>query len=265
MVIFLPLSLYRNIQNIQKIAIVADVFILLGLLYLYYYDILTLSVNHGIADIALFNKNDWTLFIGTAIFTFEGIGLIIPIQESMEKPHNFPGVLGMVMIVITIVFTSMGALSYAAYGSKTKTVVILNMPQDSKFVNGVQFIYSLAILLSTPLQFFPAIEITSKAIFKTTGRGNPLVKWKKNIFRFFMVVICALIAWAGADDLDKFVAIVGSFACVPLVFIYPVGHLHSLYEYQLIPCSRCCTLKLSPGRRGRKPPTWALLYLASSS
>jgi proton-coupled amino acid transporter len=232
MVIFLPLSLYRNIQNIQKIAIVADVFILLGLLYLYYYDILTLSANHGIADIALFNKNDWTLFIGTAIFTFEGIGLIIPIQESMEKPHNFPGVLGMVMIIITIVFTSMGALSYAAYGSKTKTVVILNMPQDSKFVNGVQFIYSLAILLSTPLQFFPAIEITSKAIFKTTGRGNPLVKWKKNIFRFFMVVICALIAWAGADDLDKFVAIVGSFACVPLVFIYPVSP-HSPHESQL--------------------------------
>jgi solute carrier family 36 (proton-coupled amino acid transporter) len=225
MVIFLPLSLYRNIQNIQKIAIVADIFILLGLLYLYYYDILTLSLNHGIADIALFNKNDWTLFIGTAIFTFEGIGLIIPIQESMEKPHNFPGILGMVMIIITIIFTSMGALSYAAYGSKTKTVVILNMPQDSKFVNAVQFIYSLAILLSTPLQFFPAIEITSKAIFKKTGRGNPLVKWKKNIFRFLMVVICALIAWAGADDLDKFVAIVGSFACIPLVYIYPVGFI----------------------------------------
>jgi proton-coupled amino acid transporter len=224
MVIFLPLSLYRNIQNIQKIAIIADVFILLGLLYLYYYDIFTLSVNHGVADIKLFNPNDWTLFIGTAIFTFEGIGLIIPIQESMEQPKKFPSVLGLVMIIITVVFTSMGALSYAAFGSKTKTVVILNMPQDSKFVNAVQFIYSLAILLSTPLQFFPAIEITSKAIFKkVTGRNNPYIKWKKNLFRFFMVVFCTLIAWIGADDLDKFVALVGSFACIPLVYIYPVS------------------------------------------
>jgi len=223
MIIFLPLSLYRNLQNIQKLALVADVFIVLGLLYLYYFDILTLVANHGIADIKMFNKNDWTLFIGTAIFTFEGIGLIIPIQESMAQPKKFPPVLGLVMIVITVVFTSMGALSYAAYGSKTKTVVILNMPQDSKFVNAVQFIYSLAILLSTPLQFFPAIEITSKAIFKKTGRNNPYVKWKKNIYRFFMVVFCALIAWVGADDLDKFVALVGSFACIPLVYIYPVS------------------------------------------
>jgi proton-coupled amino acid transporter len=222
MVIFLPLSLYRNIQNIQKIAIVADVFILLGLLYLYYYDIYTIAAQHGIADIKPFNPKDWTLFIGTAIFTFEGIGLIIPIQESMKNPKKFPSVLGLVMIIITVVFTSMGALSYAAYGSKTETVVILNMPQDSKFVNSVQFIYSLAILLSTPLQFFPAIEITSKAIFSKTGKNNPYIKWKKNVYRFFMVVICAAIAWLGADDLDKFVAVVGSFACIPLVYIYPV-------------------------------------------
>jgi solute carrier family 36 (proton-coupled amino acid transporter) len=223
MIVFLPLSLYRNIQNIQKIAIIADIFILLGLLYLYYFDIFTLVSQHGIADIKLFNPNDWTLFIGTAIFTFEGIGLIIPIQESMSQPKKFPGVLALVMLIITIVFTSMGALSYAAYGSKTKTVVILNMPQDSKFVNAVQFIYSMAILLSTPLQFFPAIEITSKAIFKKSGRNHPYIKWKKNIFRFFMVLFCALIAWIGADDLDKFVALVGSFACIPLVYIYPVS------------------------------------------
>ena len=216
MVIFLPLSLYRNIQNIQKIAIVADIFILAGLLYLYYYDIFTLASQHGIANVKAFNPNDWTLFIGTAIFTFEGIGLIIPIQESMKDPSKFPMVMGVVMVVITVVFTSMGALSYAAFGSKTKTVVLLNMPQDNKFVNAVQFIYSLAILLSTPLQFFPAIEITSQAVFTKTGKNNPRVKWKKNIFRFFMVVICATIAWIGADDLDKFVSLVGSFACIPL-------------------------------------------------
>ncbi|KAL1635172.1 hypothetical protein SLS56_001924 [Neofusicoccum ribis] len=221
MIIFLPLSLYRNINHIQKLALVADAFIILGLVYLYYYDILTLAANHGIADIKNFNPNDWTLFIGTAIFTFEGIGLIIPIQSSMKDPAKFPRVLGMVMIIITVIFVSMGALSYAAFGSKTKTVIILNLPQDNKFVNGVQFIYSLAILLSTPLQIFPAIEISSQQLFSKTGKFNPWVKWKKNFFRFFMVMCCALIAWVGAGDLDKFVSLVGSFACIPLVYIYP--------------------------------------------
>ena len=223
MVVFLPISLYRNINNIQKLALIADVFILLGLLYVYYYDIFTLATHHGIADIELFNEKDWTLFIGTAIFTFEGIGLIIPIQSGMKNPEKFPKVLGMVMIIVTVVMVSIGALSYAAFGSETRTVVLLNMPQDSKMVNGVQFIYSLAILFSTPLQIYPAIEITSQQLFSRTGKYNPWIKWKKNIFRFFMVTLCALIAYAGANDLDKFVSIVGSFACVPLVYIYPVS------------------------------------------
>ncbi|EXJ78954.1 hypothetical protein A1O3_08454 [Capronia epimyces CBS 606.96] len=221
LVIFLPLSLIRDISKLGFTALIADAFIMLGLLYLYYYDISEIVHHGGVADITLFNPSTWTLFIGTAIFTFEGVGLIIPIQESMKKPQKFPGVLAIVMVVMTVLFTSIGALSYAAYGSKTKTVVILNLPQDSKIVNAVQFLYSLAILLSTPLQLFPAVRIMENELFSRSGKYNPYIKWQKNVFRFFLVCVCALIAWGGAGDLDKFVALVGSFACVPLVYVYP--------------------------------------------
>ena len=98
-----------------------------------------------------------------------------------------------------------------------------SMPQDSKLVNAVQLMYSIAILLSTPLQIFPAIRITETELFTRSGKYNPYIKWQKNVFRFFVVALCALIAWGGAADLDKFVALVGSFACVPLVYIYPVS------------------------------------------
>jgi len=223
MLIFMPFALIRDISKLGFTALIADGFILVGLIYLYYYDIFTIVKQRGAADIINFNKNDWTLFIGTAIFTFEGIGLIIPIQESMKNPKQFPPVLGGVMIIISVIFISMGALSYAAYGSATETVVILNMPQDSKMVNAVQFLYSCAILLSTPLQIFPAIKITENELFTKSGKYNPYIKWQKNVFRFFVVILCAGVAWVGADDLDKFVAIVGSFACIPLVYIYPVS------------------------------------------
>lgn len=222
MLIFLPISLYRNINNIQKMALVADLFIALGLIYLYFYDIKTIAVRRGFADFENFNAGSWTLLIGTAIFTFEGVGLILPIQSGMREPDKFPKVLATVTVIMSILFISVGALSYAAYGSNTKTVILLNMPQDNKLVNGVQFLYSLAILLSIPLQIFPAIEITSQQLFSKTGKYNPWIKWQKNCFRFFMVVFCAAVAWVGADDLDKFVSIVGSFACIPLVYIYPV-------------------------------------------
>ncbi|KAI1809279.1 transmembrane amino acid transporter protein-domain-containing protein [Poronia punctata] len=220
MLIFLPFSLFRDIGKLGFTALIADAFIIIGLAYLFYYDILTLDTK-GLADITLFNKKDWTLFIGTAIFTFEGIGLIIPIQESMRNPTKFPKVMFTSMIIMSVIFITMGAVSYAAYGSRTETVVLLNLPQDNKFVNGVQLLYSLAILLSTPLQIFPAIKITENALFTKSGKYNPYIKWQKNMFRFFMVFLCAVIAWGGSDNLDKFVALVGNFACIPLTFIYP--------------------------------------------
>ncbi|CAL8577048.1 hypothetical protein XPA_002897 [Xanthoria parietina] len=221
LILFLPLSLIRDISALSLTAYIADFFILLGLVYLYYYDIFTIVINHGVSDIINFNPHSWSLFIGTAIFTFEGVGLIIPIQESMRQPKKFPPVLAAVMIIITIVFVSMGALSYAAFGSSTKTVVLLNLPQDDKFVNAVQFLYSLAILLSTPLQLFPAIRIMENGIFTRSGKNDPKIKSGKNVFRFVLVMVCALIAWGGAGDLDKFVAVIGTFCCLPLVYVYP--------------------------------------------
>jgi len=35
------------------------------------------------------------------------------------------------------------------------------------------------------------------------------------------VVVCGLISIVGAGSLDRFVSLIGSFACVPLVYIYP--------------------------------------------
>lgn len=220
LVIFLPMSMVRDMAKLGGTALVADAFIMLGLGYLYYYNFYTIG-HEGVADIVNFNPKSWTLFIGTAIFTFEGIGLIIPIQETMKHPQKFPAVLFGVMIAITTIFVSMGALSYAAYGTNTKTVIILNLPQDSKIVNGIQFLYSLAILLSTPLQLFPAIRIMENGLFPHSGKHNPYVKWQKNLFRFVTVFATAFLAWGGADDLDKFVALIGSFACIPLVYMYP--------------------------------------------
>lgn len=98
-----------------------------------------------------------------------------------------------------------------------QTVVFVNLPQDDKFVNASQFLYSIAILLSTPLQLFPAVRIMENGIFaaQKSGKRSLKVKWEKNAFRTVVVVVCALIAWFGAADLDKFVSLIGSLAwCV---------------------------------------------------
>jgi len=139
----------------------------------------------------------------------------------MRDPRKFPAALTAVMLFLLLLFGGAGVLSYLAFGSNIQTVVIINLDAESKLTQAVQFLYSLAILLSVPLQLFPAVRIMENGIFERSGKADPRVKWLKNLFRCAIVFMCAAISWAGAADLDKFVAFIGSFACVPLCYIYP--------------------------------------------
>ena len=169
-----------------------------------------------------FNSEHYTLTIGSAIFTFEGIGLILPIQSSMRNPEKFEPLLWVIMLIITTIFTSIGALCYATFGEATKIEVISNFPQSSSLVNAVQFLYALAVLAGTPVQLFPALRILEGKVFgRRSGKRDTFTKWKKNGFRTALVIFCALIAILGAGNLDIFVALIGSICCVPLVYIYP--------------------------------------------
>ncbi|TXT13444.1 hypothetical protein VHUM_00811 [Vanrija humicola] len=222
LLLFLPLSMIRNLAKLSFTALVADAFILLGLLYIGGTEISVIAKN-GLPppDVVAFNPKDFPLLIGTAVFAFEGIGLVIPIAESMKEPKKIHGALTGVMIIVATLFTTFGVLGYAAYGSKVQTVVIVNLPQEEHFVQGVQFLYSLAILLSIPLQLFPAVRIMETGLFSRSGKHNTKVKWQKNIFRAGTVIFCSLLSWAGSSELDKFVSLIGAFACIPLCFIYP--------------------------------------------
>lgn len=223
----IPLALIRHISKLGLVALIADVFILIGLVYIWYYDIASLIKTGMEPTVRLFNPSSWTLTIGSAIFTFEGIGLILPIQSSMKKPQHFAPLLYFVMLLITIIFTSVGALCYATFGERTKIQVISNFPQDSPLVNAVQFLYSLAVLAGEPVQLFPAVRILETSLFgdRASGAKSAAVKWQKNAVRITALAVCVGVSILGATDLDKFVSLIGSFACVPLVYIYP-AYLH---------------------------------------
>jgi solute carrier family 36 (proton-coupled amino acid transporter) len=223
LVVLIPLALIRNISKLGPAALLADVCILVGLIYIWHYDISTIADRGVHKTVELFNPQHFTLTVGSAIFTFEGIGLLLPIQSSMKEPDKFSRLLYIVMFLIIIFFfTSVSALCYLTFGSQTQTEVISNFPQTSKLVNAVQFLYSLAVLVGTPVQLFPAVRIMEGKLFgHLSGNRDSSTKWKKNIFRARIVLLSGVIAALGADDLDKFVALIGSLACVPLVYIYP--------------------------------------------
>lgn len=63
LVIFLPMALIRNLAKLSTTALVADVFILAGLVYIFGSEF-GIIAERGIAEVALFNPKDFALLIG---------------------------------------------------------------------------------------------------------------------------------------------------------------------------------------------------------
>ncbi|KAF9322168.1 neutral amino acid transporter [Podila horticola] len=239
LVVLIPLVLIRRMSILSVPSMFANLFIIFGIIYLWYFSINSLAHHGAGPNITLFNKDDFALLIGTAVFSYEGIGLIIPITESMAEPEKFPRVLAITMTIVTLIFTSIGALCYAAFGSNVQTIVLLNLPIQGGMTVTVEILYSLAIILSVPLMLSPASRIVEHGVFGTRSGGQDLkVKMQKNFLRTVLICLCAVLSFAiGGPNLDKFVSFVGSVACMPLCFIFP-----ALFHYRA--CAKTARAKI---------------------
>ncbi|KAJ2957556.1 hypothetical protein NQZ79_g6733 [Umbelopsis isabellina] len=227
-----PLVLIRKIAKLSFAAVIADVLIVVGLITLVCADVVDLLyTNKKEGDTRLFapgpdvewifNRFDYAVFIGTAIYAFEGIGLIIPIRDAMKKPEHFPRVLVLVMFIVAAVLTVIGGLGYIANGSRTETVALLNLP-NNWISHTIQIMYAIAMLLSNPLTFFPAVRIIEQGLFGyQTGRYDDRIKWAKNALRTALLTLALVVAWAASSQLDKFISLLGSVCCSPLSLIFP--------------------------------------------
>lgn len=70
--LYVPLALVRKIKNFGITSLIADVFILAGLGYIFCYDLYQIGT-YGAYDVPWMNTKSFPLYIGTAMFAFEGI------------------------------------------------------------------------------------------------------------------------------------------------------------------------------------------------
>ncbi|CAO3632446.1 unnamed protein product [Cunninghamella blakesleeana] len=263
LLIVLPLVMIRHMAKLSFTVIIADVFILFGLVCVLYFTIVQL-IDYGVGpNIQMVNSDQFGLMISTSIFSFEGIGLgnhhhhhytnnsnyninikermakflliyniqVIPIAESMENPEKFPFVVYIGTIIVCIIYILIGSISYLAYGDQMKAAVIYNFPSSHGLTITSQLLYSIAVILTIPFMLFPAIKIIETELFKygASGSRDVKIKWLKNLFRCSITTLCAIAAYMiGGDHLDKFVAFVGSISCIALCYIFP-----GLFHYKI--------------------------------
>ncbi|ORZ21208.1 transmembrane amino acid transporter protein-domain-containing protein [Absidia repens] len=231
LVIIIPITWVRKIERLSWNAIVADVFILFGLVSVVYFASEQLERNGPGRNLTMVNSSDFALMIGTAVFSYEGIGMVVPIIQGMKRPDEFPRVLTLGMIICTCLFVCIGTLGYVSYGEGIHASVVSNLPPQNGLAIAVQLFYAIAMVLTSPFVLFPPLTIVEQGLFgdDRSGRLSLKYKWGKNFVRSMIPIVSASVSYSvGPEGLNKFVALVGSLCCMPLCFIFP-----GLFHYKV--------------------------------
>ena len=239
--LLVPLTCVRRLHYLALTSLVADALIGAGLVYMLLFATVRL-LEHGLgAGAALLAGGagegggglagngggggagaGLALFLGTAVFSFEGVGLCLPIYNAMAPRHRrtFPALLTRTMCVLFAFLCMFSTTVYAALGDDVHVVVTTSLPHG-RAAAYVQAAYSGAILLSFPLQIIPALQVLERRNVPGSSLLDPSVKWRKNGFRAALVSATACVALAAGHRLEQFVALVGGLCAVPLALIFP--------------------------------------------
>lgn len=172
----LPLGIIRSLRVLVPFSAVATTFILVGLGCSMTWVILGVSPFSSkeavLAAVPLpdMASRPWVgtiahmpLFFSTVVFAMEGIGTVLPIENSMRHPEHFLrarpcGVLNAAMTLVVFLYSMAGFLGYLRFGNTTEGSITLNLPNDL-FAEAVKIMVTLSILFSYGLQFCVPSEI----------------------------------------------------------------------------------------------------------
>ncbi|CAG9858641.1 unnamed protein product [Phyllotreta striolata] len=167
--------------------------------------------------------NQLPLFFGTAIYAFEGIGVVLPLENNMKNPQDFggwTGVLNTAMIIVSVLYTAVGFFGYLKYGEKAVLgSVTLLLPSDEFLAQSVRLLMASAIFLSYSLQFYVPFNIMWPCISKYFNNEKSR-ETAEYVTRTVLVFITFIFAIA-IPNLGAVISLVGAFSSSALALIFP--------------------------------------------
>lgn len=170
--LYVPLSCVRNVQNFAYFNLVANALILYSLVVLASFAttrVARLGSERTVGNLVLFNSRSFYLFVGTSAFIYEGsAALVVPLQEAVraDLQDKFAPLYLKTAGGIVFVYIIFGIVNWAAYGEDTETVLTLNLPDHSPWKASVQLAFLIAVVFTFPLQLFPAVQILRSLVNK---------------------------------------------------------------------------------------------------
>ncbi|PZC82540.1 proton-coupled amino acid transporter-like protein CG1139 isoform X1 [Helicoverpa zea] len=207
-----PILIFTQIKNLKYLAPFsgfANVLLVLTFLICLYYicsDFPPISDKPMAVDIGKL-----PLFIGTVIFAMEGIGVVLPVENTMAKPNHFlgcPGVLNITMSVVVLLYMFMGFLGYVRYGDLAQGSITLNLDTSEIPALTAKVFIIFAIFFTYTLQFYVPMEI----VWRNT-KGYVTQKYHniaQGVIRAVFAVL-TVIAAATLPRLEQVIGLEGAF------------------------------------------------------
>ncbi|PVD34912.1 hypothetical protein C0Q70_06193 [Pomacea canaliculata] len=220
MVLLIPYTLLRNLRVLAPFSSFANLLTLTGLIIIFQYIVRGLEDSEKLP--AFSDLSRLPLFFGTAIFAFEGISLVLPLEHSMRNPQDFggwTGVLNLGMVFVTCLYTAVGFYGYLRFTDSVKGSITLNIPTDDWLYLSVKLMFAISIYVSYGIQLYVPIRIIWPSLEEKLHRD-----WQKkhgeSLLRVSFVILTAVFAVL-IPHLDLLISLIGALASSSLAAILP--------------------------------------------
>lgn len=209
----------RNLKYLSPFSMLANLlqFIALGCIFYYLLQDLPYTWERK----AFASWQQLPLYFGTAIYTFEGIGVILPLENQMKTPKDMKGwngVLNTGMVIVACLLIAVGFFGYLKFGDAVAGSITLNLPVDEFLAQLVKVMMSLSVFFTYALQFYVPITVMGPYLQTKVSPENYL----KSEYLLRVVLVLLTFGMAAAiPRLDLFISLVGAVSSSTLALLAP--------------------------------------------
>mmetsp|Transcript_41732 Transcript_41732/g.54960 ORF Transcript_41732/g.54960 Transcript_41732/m.54960 type:complete len:186 (+) Transcript_41732:1065-1622(+) len=179
-VIFSLLSWVRNLAKLSFTFMLGITLVLITTIYVTCFAIERISEQGGMAqNVAFLEPSGYLGTLGFTIYSYEGIGIVMPIMATTEKPERFKAMLTYALITLTSIYICFALICYFAWGPEgmDQAIVTQMLPADSVTVVIIKMLYSMNILCSYAIVIFPANQTIEGWFFGCFSKNSKKLYW----------------------------------------------------------------------------------------